>query len=171
MSYHFYITPEEYQTAEQNGINARLLAKRVRDCAWGIERAMTTPPRIKGKWNDWVTIAAKNGISADTFRTRIHRGMEPSQAATDPILTRSEIIDQKVRIHPKFYADLAKENGIKARTYESRVYRGWKPEDAATKPTMTGREIGLQRKERRKQWEKLRPQKFYPMGKSAFLTT
>jgi len=171
VSYHFYITPAEYETAEQNGINARLLTKRIRDCAWGIEKAITTPPRQKGKWDAWLTLAAKNGISVDAFRTRIHRGMEPSMAATAPILSRSEIIEQRVRIHPKCYADLAEQNGIKARTYESRVYRGWEPEKAATTPTMTSREVGLRAKEHRKKWDKLRPQKFYPMGKSSFMGT
>ena len=170
MSHYFYITPEEYQTAAKNGVSAILLTKRVRVCAWSIDRATTTPPQ-RGKWADWIALAAKNGISVGTFRTRIFRGMEPSQAATDPVLSRVEIIESRVRVwvYPKFYADLAKENGIKPKTYAARVCRGWEPADAATRPTMTSREIGLQRKERRKKWETTRPQKLSPLSRSLYV--
>jgi len=47
VSHYFYITPEEYQIAEQNGISAATLEARVRSLAWKKERAIYTPPHEK----------------------------------------------------------------------------------------------------------------------------
>ena len=42
--YDYYITPEEYETAERNGISRVLLDKRVRDLLWDKETAINKPP-------------------------------------------------------------------------------------------------------------------------------
>lgn len=73
----------------------------------------------------WVSIAAGNGIRADTFRKRVKSGMSPGDAATRPpgsIRRRSQ------------WVDVALGNGIKADTFYARVRQyGMSQEEAATR--------------------------------------
>jgi len=136
MSHYFYITPEEYQAAEQNGISAHLLGIRVRDLAWKKDRAISTPPRVVGNLVKWRDAAMANGIRANTFYTRLRRGISPEEASTTPLMSMCEAsmtARDKNRVHPAHYVALAKENGVKYKTYTSRIHRGWDPEQAATK--------------------------------------
>jgi len=138
MSYEFYITPEQYKIAAQNGISASLLTERVRALAWDIKRATTTPPRRQVSWASWIEIAKKNGIRPDTFRSRVNRqGMTPEQAATTPAMPREEIVKAMAKIrrkYPKHYEDMAVDNGITRDAFRSRMKRGWGPKKAATVP-------------------------------------
>ncbi len=43
--YDFYITPEEYEVAEKNGIDKRTLEQRIREYGWDKERAITIPKK------------------------------------------------------------------------------------------------------------------------------
>ena len=45
--YDFYITPEEYKIAAQNGINRKTLEDRIRKLGWNKERAINTPTKKK----------------------------------------------------------------------------------------------------------------------------
>jgi len=73
-----------------------------------------------------VSIAAGNGIRADTFRKRVKSGMGPGDAATRPpgsIRRRSR------------WVDVALGNGIKPDTFYARVrHYGMSEEEAATRP-------------------------------------
>lgn len=107
--HYFYITPEEYAIAEQNGISARLVTERVRRLAWSVDRAITTPPKIHKDRKKWLEIAKQNGISIITFYSRVRKGgMDPEKAATTPIMPMRENIQKMVDAR-------------------------WKPEDAVTK--------------------------------------
>ena len=143
MDYQYYITPSDYAKALSNGISYNLLTKRVRDYAWGIERATTTPPQSHSKWNGWLEVAKQNGISHSTFYTRINRDeMSPEKAATTPITPQhviSQKMSEKTRIYPKKYADMAIANGISRYAFVERMSRGWEPLDAATRPIDTSR--------------------------------
>lgn len=153
MSHYFYITPEEYQVAEQNGVSAATLEVRVRSLAWDKVRAITTPPHVKHRLGDWIKVAEKNGIC---YRTLVYRanqlGWDLERAATQPLQDRrvqAIYAREKGRVYPKEILELAKQNGINYDTFRGRVKHGWTMEEAAMKPTMTWREIGLSTKDKR----------------------
>jgi len=94
MAYQYYISPDNYQEAEKNGIKKATLEYRVRNLAWDMERAITEPPQ-KGKTTDikWRKLAKKNGIPYRAFQKRVNiYGWEQESAATEPLQNRHEII-------------------------------------------------------------------------------
>jgi len=143
MGYEYWITPEHYSIAEENGISANTLEKRVRDRAWPIKEAVTIPPIMRNKYTEWVVLAKQNGIGKRTFETRIYRhGWTPEKAATTPVLdprNNMKVVGEANRKHQKKYEELALRNGICRRTFLSRVLRKWSLEDAATRPIETNR--------------------------------
>jgi hypothetical protein len=154
--YDFYITPEEYQVAEKNGISRQLLDIRVRGLAWDKEKAISTLPHEKNPIKDWVEIAEMNGICYSTLRYRMNRlKWNPERAATQPLQDKkkqAKKASESSRKYPEKYHRLAERNGINERTFHRRMKDGWAPETAATRPPMTPSEIGLLTKEKRK-WE------------------
>ncbi|WP_353853094.1 hypothetical protein [Dehalobacter restrictus] len=153
-SHHFYITPEEYELAAQNGIRPVLLDVRVRSLAWKKGRAITEPPKAKKRIDKhWVEVANQNGICYSTLRYRVNRlGWNIERAATQPLQDRkaqAKIAYEKSRKYPVEYLRLAAENGIKERTFHRRVEVGWDLNLAATRAPMTGHEIGLMTKAKR----------------------
>lgn len=151
--YNFYITPEEYKRAAENGISAFLLETRIRTLGWSKENAINTIPHEKKPLKDWIEIAKEHGICYSTLRYRANRlGWDLERAATQPLQDRSiqaRNAYEKSRKYPKEYKDLALKNGISERTFHRRVKSGWTLEAAAITPTMTSREIGLMTKEKR----------------------
>lgn len=173
MSHYFYITPEEYQIAEQNGISAATLEVRVRSLAWQKERAINTPPHEKHRLGDWVKVAEQNGIC---YRTLVYRanqlGWDIERAATQPLQNlraQAEFARERDRVYPLDILETASRNGINYDTFRGRVKRGWSMEEAATKPTMTWRECGLQRKAKLAEIEKRLPQRRSPMSSSLYV--
>ena len=138
MSFEWYITPSHYSLALENGINEKLLTKRVRDYGWSIKRATTEPPQKRNQWDGWLEIAKKNKIPHATFYTMIYReGKSPEQAATVPPLPHADVLKRasdKTRIYPKEYQDIALKNGICRSAFTDRMRRGWSLTDATTKP-------------------------------------
>jgi hypothetical protein len=121
-----YLTPEDIEIAEANGISERLAKQRFYQKGWSKERSITEPIR-EDRWHQYKELCEKNGITNDTFRNRINkRGMTPEQAATKPIRTPV--------VTPELIA-LAESNGIKKSTLKARIslYK-WDPQDAATIP-------------------------------------
>lgn len=90
MSYSFWITPEHYDIAAQNGISTDLLTRRVRGLAWDMERATTTPPKPRTKW---LGIAKANGIETWTYHYRVRAGWDREKAATTPTMSREAIVE------------------------------------------------------------------------------
>ena len=80
-------------------------------------------------WKEYKGIAENNGISRGTFNERVRKGMQPKQAATQPLRGKK---------HSKEYykwRDVAKKNGINKGTYNSRIkLQGMDYEKAATTP-------------------------------------
>lgn len=118
-----YLTPEDYERAEKNGISARLLYQRYFIRAWDKEKAITKPHKMRTYNPEYIELAKKNGIPYGTFRVRMASGYTQLEAATRPLNTRH---DEFVRI--------AKQNGIEYNTYQQRVHRGWDKMEAATRP-------------------------------------
>lgn len=153
MPYEFYITPEEYEEAEKNGICRSTLTTRVRDLGWDKKRAITEQVRKLKDIREWAKIAEQNGIPYNTFKSRVNKlewSME--KAATHPHMSREEAIKINRRVQHKYPDEIIKlagENGIEYETFRHRVAnRGWNLEKAATTPPMTTRERGLLYKQR-----------------------
>lgn len=146
-----YITPEEYEIAESNGIKGRLVEQRVRTQGWDVKRAITTPVRKhkpKGSLTKWAEKAKENGISYDTFTARVNAlGWDIEKAATQPKQTKEERMNRLNagrRVFPLDFVKLAESNGIDYETFKYRVRSGRSYEEAATRPLMNnGRKKGI----------------------------
>jgi hypothetical protein len=166
MGHWFYITPDEYAEAAKIGIKPGMLDRRVREQGWPKERAMTTPPRKLTDRRRWKAEAERNGISYDTFMSRVNRGWSMEKAATQPLQSAEERKQQALhasehfRVYPKSYVQLAEKNGIPYPTFFNRVkHCGWDMDRAATEPLWTREQIGrlgAQRlREREGDWARL----------------
>lgn len=136
MTYSYYISPDAYEVAEQNGIIPRVVEDRVRNWAWPIEKAISTPVRNKTSLKQWSKLAEKNGIPYPTLQKRIQvYGWEPERAATEPLMdkrTHMKNVKQRHRNYPLKYVEQAERNGICYFTFRSRMMRGWGLERAST---------------------------------------
>lgn len=91
MSYDFYITPEEYEEAEKNGVNRKTLSHRVRNSGWDKRRAIETPPRQFIDRKYYAALAESNGIKRSTFQNRVNTfGWDMEKAATTPLISKLE---------------------------------------------------------------------------------
>lgn len=85
-----YLTEEDYETAERNGIPRKLAYSRYYGCAWDKEKAITVPRRVnqgkrKRNYPESMYVQAElNGVSMYTVYSRIRRGWSPEKAATTP---------------------------------------------------------------------------------------
>lgn len=94
-----YQIPEELvKKAAENGIQRKTLYSRIRRYGMDPETATTRPVmsreekinNIRKHDPELVALAIKTGMSYDTFRKRVAKGMDPVKAATIPPMTRSE---------------------------------------------------------------------------------
>ena len=145
----YYLTPEDYDKAAANGIDAKLLYKRHFMYGWTIDRAVNQPrlqmgPRKSIK--QWAEIAEKNGICYNTFTSRVNKwGWDMERAATQPLQDKREQITKMNRLQQKYpdkYLELYKKNGIPQKTFYKRISKGMTPEQAATMPIMSASEKG-----------------------------
>ena len=89
--YGFYITPEEYEAAERNGIDGWTLERRIRYLGWRKRKAIHTPKRKRDtRYSSLARKAIENGITRKAFYMRIERGMCPYEAAKKPMLSHKE---------------------------------------------------------------------------------
>lgn len=143
----FNISPEHYKIAEENGINARTVYRRVHERGWDIELAITKPLQKKTSDKEylrWSKIARNNGISSKLFWQRVNcDGWDYKKAATHHIMTSAEIgAEAKKKIKytltsPEILA-LAEANGIDYKCLWYRVRRlGWSLDEAANTPKIS----------------------------------
>lgn len=139
MSHYFYISPEEYEIAERNGIGREILRHRIQYLSWTKERAITTPVRKRNMSKvPWRELAEKNGINRSTFHARIQCGWDVEKASTTPVKTMREKIEflmdmnEKRRKYPSEILKEMKRNDICYSTFCKRVKRGIDLETAAT---------------------------------------
>ncbi|HFR4146096.1 TPA: hypothetical protein ACHVKB_005419 [Bacillus cereus] len=149
-AYDFYITPEEYEVAERNGVCAKTLNKRVRDLGWEKEKAITEPIRTNGEeWLSIKKIALSNGISRQAYRQRRIRGWNIEDSCSIPPLPRAECLrratesSKRIRVFTDDELKVADENGINRSTLYHR-YRGlkWNKEKSISRKTLTKIERG-----------------------------
>lgn len=123
MPMRIYLTPEDYEIAELNGINPSTLRGRI-DRGWDKERAITES--TIGKRAKWLRVAKVNGIKEGTFNNRVYMyGYTHEEAATKPI-------------NDSYYAKLhrkARERGnpVAYSTIQQRISKGMSEEEAISK--------------------------------------
>ena len=138
-----FITTEQYETAEKNGISKAHVWQRVNVGGWGIERAITQPIKKKNKEKTaWAKKAQQYGVSKDLFYARAKSGWDFEKAATTPPMPRKEacrIASQKKRTVLSLEEEqTAIENGIPIGTVRMRIKQyGWSKERAITEPVNT----------------------------------
>ncbi|MEK5058615.1 hypothetical protein BK126_03120 [Paenibacillus sp. FSL H7-0326] len=87
-----YITPQQYDTAEANGINKKLVDNRVKIKGWSIEDAITRPVRDNTALNEWVLKALSNGITRQCYYNRVHKyKWSKEKASTTPMMNPQEV--------------------------------------------------------------------------------
>lgn len=151
-AYDFYITPNEYEIAKDNGIDKKTVDNRVRSLGWDKKRAITTPiKRRKFFDKELIKKAAENGISEMTLKYRVKNGWSIEDAVTKkPINIKEQMKEfgKSKRKYPKALIKNAEKNGISIRTFYQRVQKyGMTPEQAANTPIISFYERGIRGKE------------------------
>ncbi|OOZ79424.1 hypothetical protein BHL35_15745 [Bacillus cereus] len=146
MSNDYYITPEDFKRAEGNGISNDTLRQRVYSYGWPKEKAITKPVSYGTGWKDYKDIAEEYGICYRTFVDRRKRGMDPYEAATKPVMKKSDSIRLVVRASKTDTVFIdeqvrrAKQNGVSREILWDRVKRrrqNWDIEVAINTPAFT----------------------------------
>lgn len=139
MGFEFYITPEEYEIAEKNGISNKYLEQRIRRLGWHKEQAINTPIYNRKSKGHWGKVAVSNGIKYNTFVKRVnYYGWSLEKAATEPLVKPTGV----KRKYPKELLELAQNNGISYLTFLKRVSKGTSPYEAASTPLISRSEAG-----------------------------
>jgi len=171
MAYSFYITPQQYNIALENGISERLATERVRTNGWTVEKAITQPSRKSRKYGPWLEVAKENNVTLCVFYSRVSRqGMTMEEAATTPIMQRKDIIEQMaVKKRKEVYnaenIETAKSNGVTYRALQWRLMHGWTVADAIGTKKLTPEQVA-QRAVAKSYW-KLGPSLFVKKGVTA----
>jgi transcriptional regulator with AAA-type ATPase domain len=138
--YDWYITPEEYKIAKNNGISKENLEQRIRRYGWNKEKALETPIKKRNKISKkFKDMCKKNNITIGTFYSRVYgQEWDMEKAATEPIMdmkTKSVNFTNRLRKYPIEWIEKAKTNGISDYNFRRRVREyGWDYERAATTP-------------------------------------
>lgn len=136
--YDFYITPEEYKRAAENGIRKAALEARIRKPGWDKERAINEPTQKREDRSKWCQIAIENGISKGTFMSRVNAcKWSKEKAATIPVQNKGKIR----RKYPDELYSVLKQNEINVQAFHKRIKRGWTIERAMTEKINSKQEI------------------------------
>ena len=127
---YYYITDEDYEEAQKNGINKDRLQARVLRLGWSIKRAKTQPiMKKKNITDEQLKIAKENGLNRAAILSRMRRsGMTLEEAISRP---KKQGMPRKF---PDWVYEEAQKNGIHHCTVNQRVEMGWSLEKACTEP-------------------------------------
>ena len=129
---YFYITPEDYKIAEENGISKDTLLCRVRKLGWDVDKAITKPVRAKRKFTEEeIKTIEENGLDRNIVANRLGSGWSLEQALTRPKKGGRQYV------YPEWVYKEADKNGISYSALGSRIRRGMSLEEACTKKTIT----------------------------------
>ncbi|MEC2958722.1 hypothetical protein P9Z77_02700 [Bacillus cereus] len=150
--YDYYITPEEYEIAEKNGVCASTLRSRIYDLCWSKERAINTPPIKNHLWREVKDVALSNGIAMKTFEKRIKLGWDFERAITQRPMNSKEIEkmreQKKKRVFTNEQIRRARLNGISYSRLWERVKKcKWDFERAINTPILSRSQVAIMAKE------------------------
>lgn len=129
---YFYITPEDYKIAEENGISKDTLLSRVRKLGWDIDKAITKPVRAKRKFTEEeIKTMEDNGIDREVAANRMYWGWNLEEAITKPKKKGRQYV------HPEWVYREADKNGISYSALNNRIKSGMSLEEACTRKVIT----------------------------------
>lgn len=96
-----FITDEQYEIADSNGISKHIVYTRVFQHGWDIEKAIVVPVtprayRARKHPKKYTDMAIANGISLCTFYTRLKKGWGYEKASTIKPIPRAKRNKKKV---------------------------------------------------------------------------
>lgn len=100
MDYSWYISPEEYNQAEKNGICRSTLEDRIRQRGWSKTKAINTPVRGYETWSpELIESLKENNIPFSTFTSRIYSlGWDRKKASTTPVRQKRHKVKDKEKM-------------------------------------------------------------------------
>ena len=129
---YFYITPEDFKIAEENGIPEYVVTTRVRKLGWDVDKAITTPVRTKRKFTEEeIKTMEENGIDRNTASCRLKWGWTVEEAISKPKKPGRQYV------YPEWVYKEANKNGISYSALGNRIRSGMSLEEACTKKTIT----------------------------------
>ena len=132
---YFYITPEDFEKAKENGIPKDTVLTRVRQLGWDVDKAITKPPRkIRKFTKEEIKIMEENGIDRNTVSCRLNYGWTLEEAISRPKKPGRQYI------YPEWVYEEANKNGIAYSTVNSRIKNGWDMKRACTERVKTRQE-------------------------------
>ena len=132
---YFYITPEDYKIAEENGISKDTLLSRVRKLGWDVDKAITKPVRAKRKFTEEeIKAMEENGIDRNVAAGRRYWGWTLEEA-----ITKSKKKGRQY-VYPEWVYKEADKNGISYSALGNRIRRGMSLEEACTRKMITREE-------------------------------
>ena len=132
---YFYITPEDYKIAEENGISKDTLLSRVRKLGWDVDKAITKPVRAKRKFTkEEIKTMEENGVNRNIAAGRRYWGWTLEEA-----ITKSKKKGRQY-VYPEWVYKEADKNGISYSALGNRIRRGMSLKEACTKKIITKEE-------------------------------
>ena len=129
---YFYITPEDFRIAEENGISKDTLIMRVRKLGWDVDKAITKPVRVKRKFTEEeIKTMEENGVNQNIVANRMYWGWNLEEAITKPKKRGRQYV------YPEWVYKEADKNGISYSALGNRIRSGMSLEEACTKKTIT----------------------------------
>ena len=129
---YFYITPEDFKIAEENGIPEYVVTTRVRKLGWDVDKAITKPVRAKRKFTkEEIKTMEENGVNQNIAANRMYWGWNLEEAITKPKKKGRQYV------YPEWVYKEADKNGISYSALGNRIRRGMSLEEACTKKTIT----------------------------------
>ena len=129
---YFYITPEDFKIAEENGIPEYVVTTRVRKLGWDVDKAITKPVRVKRKFTEEeIKTMEENGVDRNTASCRLKWGWPLEEALTKPKKRGRQYV------YPEWVYKEANKNGISYSALGNRIRSGMSLEEACTKKTIT----------------------------------
>ena len=129
---YFYITPEDFKIAEENGIPEYVVTTRVRKLGWDVDKAITKPVRVKRKFTkEEIKTMEENGVDRNTASYRLKCGWTLEEALTKPKKRGRQYV------YPEWVYKEANKNGISYSALGNRIRSGMSLEEACTKKTIT----------------------------------
>ena len=129
---YFYITPEDFKIAEENGIPEYVVTTRVRKLGWDVDKAITKPVRAKRKFTkEEIKTMEENGVDRNTASCRLKWGWPLEEALTKPKKRGRQYV------YPEWVYKEANKNGISYSALGNRIRRGMSLEEACTKKMIT----------------------------------